>query len=80
MRAEDYLNKRERSVTELREKLTEALEYHLGVLAKEEELSPKDRIELIGRLLPFTINKLAADKEAKGATAQGDPVAGFLRS
>lgn len=73
MRANEYVNKRERSVIELREKLSEALEHHLQALEKE-ELSAKDRIEFIGRILPFIINKIAADKESNMPKSQSDPL------
>lgn len=74
MRSQDYVNKRERSVTELRDRLSEALEIHLAAL-EAEELSPKDRIELVGRILPFVINKIAADKDNSSPKLQSDPLA-----
>ena len=71
------VNKRVQRTDNLRDKLEQVLEYHLEML-EESELTPKDRIELVGRLLPFVVNKLAADKEVKKPTAQGDPMAEFL--
>lgn len=79
MRAQDYVNKREQSITELRDKLKDALFLHLEALANE-DLSPKDRIELVGRILPFVVNKLAADKEQAKPGSQGDPIAAFMRN
>lgn len=77
MRSQDYLNKRERSVMDLRERLQDVLNFHLDKLQDDEDLTPKDRIELIGRLLPFTINKIAADKESNLPKAQRDPLESF---
>lgn len=71
------LEKKERSVMDLRERIKAALEYHLSILESDEELSPKDRIELVGRLLPFGINKITADKESSLPSKQGDPLAGY---
>lgn len=74
------VNKRVQRVDDLRERLKDALDYHLEMLENETELSPKDRIELIGRLLPFVVNKLAADKEQAKPGSQGDPIAAFMRN
>ena len=70
------LSKRLNEVTELRDKLKFHLEYHLSEL-QEMELTPKDRIELIGRLLPFALNKIVAGNEEAKAKQQGDPLASF---
>ncbi|MBK6563793.1 MAG: hypothetical protein IPG18_01030 [Saprospiraceae bacterium] len=51
--------------------------FHLEALEKE-DLAAKDRIELIGRLLPFAVNKIVAEKEDKLPKRQSDPFRGNI--
>lgn len=70
------LSHRLNQVTDLRDRLKEVCLYHLQKIEDmtDEELSAKDRIELIGRVLPFITNKLAADKDTKPTGRQSDPL------
>ena len=62
---------------EIRNRLKEVLEAHLEILEKE-DLTPKDRIELIGKLLPYCLNKIATKEEDETVKKQVDPLEGFL--
>ena len=70
------LSHRLNQVTDLRDRLKEVCLFHLQKIEDmtDEELSAKDRIELIGRVLPFITNKLAADKDTKTTGRQSDPL------
>jgi hypothetical protein len=70
------LSHRLNEVSDLRDRLREVCLFHLQKLEdmEDSELSAKDRIELIGRVLPFITNKLAADKESSLPKRQGDPL------
>ncbi len=76
MKSHELLSRRINEVTDLRDKLKEMLLFHLEALEKE-ELAAKDRIELIGRLLPFAVNKIVAGKEDKLPKRQSDPLEGI---
>lgn len=75
-KARELLTKRFNEVTDLRDRLKEVCLFHLQKIEDmtDEELSAKDRIELIGRVLPFITNKLAADKDTKPTGRQSDPL------
>jgi hypothetical protein len=75
-KAKEILSKRLNEVTDLRDRLREVVFHHLQKLEDmtDEELSAKDRIELIVRVLPFITNKLAADRDSKPTGRQSDPL------
>ena len=75
-KAKEILSKKINEVTDLRDRLKETFLFHLQKLEDmtDAELSAKDRIELMGRILPFITNKLAADKDAKPTGRQSDPL------
>jgi len=48
--------------TELRERLRSAIEVQIEYLENDPELSSKERIEYITRLLPYVVGKISAAK------------------
>jgi hypothetical protein len=48
--------------TELRERLRSAIEVQIEYLEQDPELTSKERIEYITRLLPYVVGKISAAK------------------
>jgi hypothetical protein len=63
--------------TELRERLRSAIEVQIEYLENDPELSSKERIEYITRLLPYVVGKISAAKVDEQDSVH-DPIGALL--
>ena len=63
--------------TELRERLRSAIEVQIEYLENDPELSSKERIEYITRLLPYVVGKISAAKVDEQDSVN-DPIGALL--
>jgi hypothetical protein len=63
--------------TELRERLRSAIEVQIEYLEQDPELSSKERIEYITRLLPYVVGKISAAKVDEQDSVN-DPIGALL--
>jgi hypothetical protein len=54
-----------KSKKELRDRVRETIEQQIAYLESDPDLSTKDRIEVITRLLPFVVGKISAAKSGE---------------
>jgi len=62
---------------ELRERLRSAIEVQIEYLEQDPELSSKERIEYITRLLPYVVGKISAAKVDEQDSVN-DPIGALL--
>lgn len=58
---------------ELRERVKQAIETQIAYLESDPDLTTKDRIEVVSRLLPFVVSKISAAKVEQDADSN-DPI------
>jgi hypothetical protein len=63
--------------TELRERLRSAIEVQIEYLEQDPELTSKERIEYITRLLPYVVGKISA-ANVKDSDTVHDPIGELL--
>ena len=63
--------------TELRERLRSAIEVQIEYLEQDPELTSKERIEYITRLLPYVVGKISAAKVDEQDSVN-DPIGALL--
>jgi hypothetical protein len=63
--------------TELRERLRSAIEVQIEYLEQDPELTSKERIEYITRLLPYVVGKISAAKIDEQDSVN-DPIGALL--